>query len=115
GTETTFRFARTSTRTLGGSNPNRPDSPRSPATCTEKNLVVNFAVPGVNFQAMPAAAPPGLAVEVRQTTGTTTSWGESPPWKYARAPPLLLNTANVQGVARSRSLSTPREPSEVRR
>ena len=48
GIETHFLLARSSTRTLGGSNPNRLDSLWLPAICTEKNRVVSFAVPGVS-------------------------------------------------------------------
>jgi NADPH:quinone reductase-like Zn-dependent oxidoreductase len=48
GTDTHFLPARSSIRTFGGSNPNKLDSPWLPAICTEKNLVVSFAVPGVN-------------------------------------------------------------------
>ena len=49
------------------------------------------------------------------TTGMINSWGESPPWKYALAPPFDLKQASVHGVAISRSLSTPSDSSEVRR
>jgi len=48
GTDTHFLFARSSTRTFGGSNANKLDSLWLPAICTEKNLVVSLAAPGVS-------------------------------------------------------------------
>ena len=56
--------------------------------------------PVVNVHWMPVGGfDNAWAVVVITMTGIINSCGESPPWKYALAPPLLLKQASVQGVA----------------
>ncbi len=61
GVEIALPLARISTRTLGGSNSNKPVP--VPAIWTEKNRVASFSVPAASVQSMPVGGPVDTAQE----------------------------------------------------
>ena len=90
GSETHFFLARTSTRTLGGSNPNRLDSLWLPAIWTEKNRVVSFAVPGVSVHWMPVGGPTSFGRRVHHDHGDDQLLGRQPAVEVGPRPALRL-------------------------
>ncbi len=105
--ETHFPLARISTRTFGGSSPNRLDC-SAPAIWTEKNRVDSFAEPGVSVHSMPVGGGDGLGRRGHHDDGDDQLLGRQPAVEVGPAPPLDLKQAKVHGVAMSRSLSTPK-------